>query len=548
MINLAKIRMDITSFIKDPEKTARSLVRKLTHSGEVELDKQDLVELKKICKSSKENLIVTVFKECMRCLHKDHSQVRVSTVKLIDYLFQKSHVMREKLLDNFDTFLELSLAITQKPKLKLKLPPPKKHAALLQELTAKCINSWHSDYAAGYEKLRYIYRFLREHQLVDFSHFQVRTHEDIIKRQKLAERQEKILTRSIENRLKEFRELKPEVEQIIAQIESLLDILLENENNLTTNFQDLNAIDTSDDSVLDFRTQQEHGIANISQGVEIEFSPYVTVQRDQANKDIVQNLKELKKLLIEGKLTKLVSIEKTLSKRSEQFLTNLREIIDLKGKATNLVLKLGELKIVNDSEGINDKHSNTLDNVDTESDAESDFEDVEPKEGLETYIPKSMRSDYGLEAINPTELDETKQTSFNDDIFDVQPTSSKNPDNSSPIMACNVRMESGKLCQRKDKIKCPFHGKIIPRDHLGVPIDEKARTEEEEKLRKKTNVPDWQDPELLSDIKAAIGIDLTMPERKKSRLSPKKKLANTRTCDLTPQQRLKKRLAMLNKG
>lgn len=540
--------MDITSFIKDPEKTARSLVRKLTHSGEVELDKQDLVELKKICKSSKENLIVTVFKECMRCLHKDHSQVRVSTVKLIDYLFQKSHVMREKLLDNFDTFLELSLAITQKPKLKLKLPPPKKHAALLQELTAKCINSWHSDYAAGYEKLRYIYRFLREHQLVDFSHFQVRTHEDIIKRQKLAERQEKILTRSIENRLKEFRELKPEVEQIIAQIESLLDILLENENNLTTNFQDLNAIDTSDDSVLDFRTQQEHGIANISQGVEIEFSPYVTVQRDQANKDIVQNLKELKKLLIEGKLTKLVSIEKTLSKRSEQFLTNLREIIDLKGKATNLVLKLGELKIVNDSEGINDKHSNTLDNVDTESDAESDFEDVEPKEGLETYIPKSMRSDYGLEAINPTELDETKQTSFNDDIFDVQPTSSKNPDNSSPIMACNVRMESGKLCQRKDKIKCPFHGKIIPRDHLGVPIDEKARTEEEEKLRKKTNVPDWQDPELLSDIKAAIGIDLTMPERKKSRLSPKKKLANTRTCDLTPQQRLKKRLAMLNKG
>lgn len=539
--------MDITSFIKDPEKRVRSLVRKLTHSGEVELDKQDLVELKNICKSSKENLIVTVFKECMRCLHKGHSQVRVSTVKLIDYLFQKSHIMREKLLDNFDTFLELSLAITQKPKLKLKLPPPKKYSALLQELTAKCINSWHSDYAVGYEKLRYIYRFLREHQLVDFSHFQVRTHEEIVKRQKLAERQEKILTRSIENRLKEFRELKPEVEQIIAQIESLLDILLENENNLTNNFQDLNAINTSDDSVLDFRTQQEHGIANINQGVEIEFSPYVTVQRDHANKDIVQNLKELKKLLIEGKLTKLVSIEKTLSKRSEQFLTSLREIIDLKGKATNLVLKLGELKIVNDSEEINDKHSNTLDNVETESDAESDFEDVEPKEGLETYIPRSMRSDYGLEAINPAELNETKQISFNDDIFDAQPTSSKNSNNSSPIMACNVRMESGKLCQRKDKIKCPFHGRIIARDHLGVPIDEKARLEEEEKSRKRTDVPHWQDPELLSDIKAAIGIDLTMPERKNSRLSPKKKLANTKTCDLTPQQRLKKRLAKLNK-
>lgn len=539
--------MDFTSFIKDPEKTARSLVRKLTHSGEVDLSKQDLVELKNICKSSKEDLIVIVYKECMKCLHKNHSQVRVSTIKLIDYLFYKSHVMRERILDNFDTFLELSLAITQKPKLKLKLPPPKKFSLLLQEVTAKCINSWHSDFGIGYEKIRYIYRFLREHQLVDFSHFQVRTHEDIITQQKMAEKQERILTRSIENRLREFRELKPEIEQVIAQIESLLDILLQKDNNLTSNFQDLNAFDASDSSVLDFKTQQEHGIADISQGIEIEFNPYVEVQRDQDNKDVVQNLKELKRQLIEGKLTKLVSIEKTLSKRSEQFLTSLREIIELKSKATNMVLKLGELKIINDSERNDNKHANTLDNLESESDVDSEFEDVEPKEDLETYIPKSMRSLYGLESINPRELDESKRISFTDNIFENQPCSSKSSGNLNPVVACNVRLETGKLCQRKDKIKCPFHGKIIPRDHLGVPIDEDARRLEEEKTRKQPHVPDWQDPELLRDIKAAIGIDLTMPDRKKSKVMPRKKLANTKTCDLTPQQRLKKRLALLNK-
>lgn len=539
--------MDFTQFIKEPEKRVRSLVRKITHSGEVELNKQDLVELKNICKSSGEDLIVIVFKECMKCLHKNHSQVRVATVKLIDYLFQKSHVVREKLLDSFDVFLELSLAITQKPKLKLKLPPPKKFSALLQELTAKCINSWHSDYGAGYEKIRYIYRYLREHQLVDFSHFQVRTHEDIIRQQKLADRQEKILTRSIENRLKEFRDLKPQIEQIIAQIESLLDILLQNDNDLASNFQDLNALTSTGDSVLDFKTQQEHGIANISQGIEVEFSPFVEVQRDRINKDVVQNLKELKKQLIEGKLTKLVSIEKTLSKRSEQFITSLREIIDLKSKATNLILKLGELKIVDESETNHSKQSNTLDNADSESETDSELEDVEPKEGLETYIPKSMRSDYGLESIDPIELSEVRKITFRDEMFDTQPSCSKNSGDISPIMACNVRLDTGKLCQRKDKIKCPFHGKIIPRDHLGVPIDEEARLKEEEKSRSKLRIPDWQDPELLSDIKAAIGIDLTMPQRKKSRVTPKKKLANTKICDLTPQQRLKKRLAKLSK-
>lgn len=539
--------MDFTLFIKDPDKRVRSLVRKLTHSGEVELNKQDLVELKNICKSSAADLTVITFKECMRCLHKHHAQVRVSTVKLIDYLFQKSHIIREKLLDSFETFLELTLAISQKPKLKLKLPPPKKFAALLQELTAKCINRWHSDYGAGYEKIRYTYRYLREHQLVDFSHFQVRTHEDLIRRQELAEKQEKILTRSIENRLREFRELRPQIEDLIAQIESLLDLLLKSTDDPTDNFQDFSTTSVSDDSVLDSRIQQEHGIANMCQGIEVEFSPYIEVQRDKDNKDIVQNLKEYKKQLVEGKLTKLTCIEKTLSKRSEQFLASLKEIIDLKSKAMNVVLKLGELKIINDSEGSVSKSAHTLDDVDSESDADSQFEDVEPKEGLETYIPKSMRTDYGLESIDPRENDNSEKINFKDDIFNLPSTSSGASSQSDLIIPCNVRLESGKLCQRRDKIKCPFHGKIIPRDHKGIPLEEKDRLEEEKRSRKRPRVPEWQDPELLSDIKAAIGIDLTMPTRGKSKVSPTKKLANTRTCDLTPQQRLKRRLALLNK-
>jgi hypothetical protein len=66
----------------------------------------------------------------------------------------------------------------------------------------------------------------------------------------------------------------------------------------------------------------------------------------------------------------------------------------------------------------------------------------------------------------------------------------------------------------------------IPRDHLGMPIDEKLRKAEEQKVREsKSNIPNWQDLQLLADIKAATGVDLTMPSRgrKSNRLEKKRK-------------------------
>lgn len=532
--------MDICQFIKDPDKRVKSLVRKITYSGETDLDKDVLRELKQICKNCKDDMVVIVYKECMKCLHKRHSQVRVTTIKLIDYLFQKSHVIREKLLDDFNIFLELALAITQKPKVKLQLPPPKKYAALLQELAAKLIHKWHSDFGCGYEKLRYAHKFLREHRLVDFSRFQVLTHEQLIKQQKLAEKQEKILTRTIENRMKELSQLKPELEQLLAQIESLIDILVPNdEHNI---LRDSPNEGNCEESIA----QQQHGIANLSHSIRIEFSPYVEVQKNQNNLDIFRNLKELKKELIESKLIKLVAIEKTLSKRSEQFVNTLKEIIDLKTRSTNTVLKLGELKIVNEFDEGKNNSSSTLDRVNSDSDDDDDnFQEVEPKEDLETYIPKSMRHEYGLEPIDPQEL-ATRDSESGLDSGLVPSTSSGNGETSLAI-SCNVRLESGKLCPRRDKVKCPFHGKIIPRDHNGIPLNEDDRLDEERCSKKKPSVPDWQDPQLLSDIKAATGVDLTMPPKGKAKASPKKNLANTKICDITPKQRLQKRLRMLGR-
>lgn len=543
--------------VKDPGKKAKSLVRKITHTGETELDSEFLKELKAICKSSSDQVIREVYRECLKCLAKEHSQVRVTTVRLFNYLFQKSHIIREKVLDDFDIFLELTLAISKRPKIKLKLPPPKKYAAMLQEITIKYIHSWHSDYGPGYERIRYIYKYLNEHRLVDFGQLQVRTREDHIKQQKLAEHQKKILTRSIENKLKEYRDLRPEIQRLIAQIESLLDLLVPSDESFDELGFDLdgpdpeNATKNLDDSTYIPITQSHHGIANLTQSVEIEFSPYVEIKKNAESQETVLTLRELKKELIEGKLTRLAAIEKTLCKRSDEFVGTIRDMIDIKSKAMNLILKLSELKIVTETEQGSSKRNNIDDADNSDPDSDSDFEEVAPKDGLETYIPKSMRHEYGLSAIDPRELSSSSEVRLVEESFGSSSggEASCSMDSSIPApLTCNVRLESGKLCPRRDKIKCPFHGKIIARDLDGVALSESDRIEEEKKRKKKPNVPEWQDPELLRDIKAATGVDLTMPARSKSRLSPnKKKLADTRTCDTTPMQRLQKRLRLLNK-
>lgn len=36
---------------------------------------------------------------------------------------------------------------------------------------------------------------------------------------------------------------------------------------------------------------------------------------------------------------------------------------------------------------------------------------------------------------------------------------------------CRASLPNGSLCERMDRHKCPFHGVIVPRNELGVPID-----------------------------------------------------------------------------
>lgn len=93
---------------------------------------------------------------------------------------------------------------------------------------------------------------------------------------------------------------------------------------------------------------------------------------------------------------------------------------------------------------------------------------------------------------------------------------------------CKTPMPNGGLCERQDRVKCPFHGPIIPRDELGKPTNpEDAVRLEKEEWKRREDQPDWRDPELMRDIELATGEDLgsskTFGKGKKGKGKGKKK-------------------------
>lgn len=74
---------------------------------------------------------------------------------------------------------------------------------------------------------------------------------------------------------------------------------------------------------------------------------------------------------------------------------------------------------------------------------------------------------------------------------------------------CRAPRPDGRLCERQDRLKCPFHGKIIPRDDTGQPLHPEDRAREQrQQLQRQAQCPDWQDPEFMRDVEAATGVDL----------------------------------------
>nr|XP_054488593.1 UV-stimulated scaffold protein A isoform X4 [Agelaius phoeniceus] len=118
---------------------------------------------------------------------------------------------------------------------------------------------------------------------------------------------------------------------------------------------------------------------------------------------------------------------------------------------------------------------------------------------------------------------------------------------------CRAPMPDGTLCERQDRIKCPFHGKIIPRDDSGIPVNAEDRAREEKmKFEKQAAQPEWRDPEFMREIEAATGLDLGSSksngkgQKKKGKKQKYPNLTDLKQQANTSRSRLEKKV--FNKG
>ncbi|KAF4796533.1 UV-stimulated scaffold protein A [Turdus rufiventris] len=118
---------------------------------------------------------------------------------------------------------------------------------------------------------------------------------------------------------------------------------------------------------------------------------------------------------------------------------------------------------------------------------------------------------------------------------------------------CRAPMPDGTLCERQDRIKCPFHGKIIPRDDSGIPINAEDRAREEKmKFEKQAAQPEWRDPEFMREVEAATGLDLGSSksngkgQKKKGKKQKYPNLTDLKQQANTSRSRLEKKV--FNKG
>ncbi|XP_015337353.1 UV-stimulated scaffold protein A isoform X3 [Marmota marmota marmota] len=197
------------------------LVEELTTSGEPQLNPEKMKELKKICKSSEEQLSCA-YRLLKTQLTQDHAEVRLSAFQIVDELFTRSHQFRVLLVSDFQEFLELTLGTNHEQP----LPPPREAAQRLRQAALRAVEGWNERFGEAYKKLALGYHFLKHTKKVDFQDVNGRT---LAERQQ-EEQKQRHLDRIYRERAKqaerEMEEMSAEVGCCLTEVENCFRLLV----------------------------------------------------------------------------------------------------------------------------------------------------------------------------------------------------------------------------------------------------------------------------------------------------------------------------------
>lgn len=480
-----------------------SLVERLSNSGQADtLDASDLTRFKKVCREGGDGAIERAYRILMYQLAKKHSQVRLATLLLIDELFMRSHLFRTLVLTEagFQNFLDLTSGINEDKK----LPPPKDSARQLKRKAVEVMHKWYSKFASGYLVLKSAYEYLEKERLINFAERESRNASERARAEAEERRKEAVLKSKLDAAIKELRELEKFVDDVLTQMSGCFELLY-------PSFAGDGEISTQ--PVNHSQLVQEHALStHLNLDINIP-SALITIQKNDDTEPVIDSMKDLYKQLAYEHLPRLKKVMELLPKSSEG-LSELKKAIDLKMRAVNSISKFAELKII-------ERNENTLKESSCESSSsDDDFEEVSENDDELLLLAQNK-----------------KESSLDEDVPSAPSTSSGVTPNARP---CNAAFRSGKLCPRRDKLKCPFHGIIVERDATGAPIHEEDKVHDAR--RKAKEIPEWQDPAYLKELEAQIGIDLTLPSIKRKKRKKYPGLKELRTSAENSRKRLEKRI------
>ncbi|CAF3588502.1 unnamed protein product [Rotaria socialis] len=563
------------------EQNLSNLVQQLTTSGSKTLNEEKIKQLKQICKQTEVN-IEYCYRLLIAQLDKYHSEIRFSTVQIIDQLFNRSQHFRTLLLNDFNCLIDKCLGLT----VDNQLPPPNQIAKLLKQFTATCIKKWHEKFGTTYKLLDVSYNYLKNCKYLNFDNVD----EPIgITAQLERERNEANqirLTQKLENATQELNETSNEISSCINQTENCLSLLvssnmktsiptiptesIEQSNNNDDDDDDDDDDDNDDDFIdvplgptknNDQELLQLLGLGTAGKlNITIDLnersrsSSLVNVEITDDNRTLVENLHDLYRQLNEVYLSKIqnwmnIFIKVQQHSNGQQTAIAMKRAIDLKNSIQSCLKMVENYRLAPKKSVLPKKTATRLDvqPVTQRSPIESRTTPFITDDEIKYFfhddsecIKRSFtQPDVQNAFVRPTERDDASESLNYSLLMHKRTFVHELP----PIKwKCRAPLGNSKLCERMDRYKCPFHGRIIARDEQGQPVDETLRIQEQEKLTKKRTIPEWQDPEMLEDIRLATGVDLKINQGNKTKKKKKNESGLTELGieENTPRNRLEK--------
>ncbi|XP_042526945.1 UV-stimulated scaffold protein A isoform X2 [Dipodomys spectabilis] len=197
------------------------LVEELTTSGEPRLNPGKMKDLKRMCRSSEEQLS-HAYHQLMTQLSQDHAEIRLSAFQVVNELFTRSHQFRTLLVSDFQEFLELTLGTDPGQP----LPPPKEAAQQLRQAALRAVEGWNETFGKAYKKLALGYHFLRHTKKVDFQDVDARTLAERKREEEKQKHLDRIYRARAEQAEAEMKETSEEIRCCLTEVENCFRLLV----------------------------------------------------------------------------------------------------------------------------------------------------------------------------------------------------------------------------------------------------------------------------------------------------------------------------------